>query len=261
MEPNGQVLQPVEILFIFGKRTPDTPDSMVWGQMVWYGMVWSGMVWYGLVWYGMVWYGMVWYVTWYWYECGMVWVFHSTVPWYWYGAHIPPWNGVPSRYPKSRHWCTLQVPKNGWLKCQRHPHSTTMSCQNLCQVVKCLWWNISIVGAWPPRNLGLCQCPGFKVSAFYHTCLRMGVKTKKMIPCTCGKGQNTLIPFLHLPFQTKWHMISLHSSRRDMILPFLLFVFIPTLQSTYSNNWIRYKGLKCEQHTTPTSSPSSTPCI
>ena len=44
---------------------------------------------------GMVWYGMVWYVTWYWYEWGMVWVFHSTVWWYWYGAHLPPWNGYP----------------------------------------------------------------------------------------------------------------------------------------------------------------------
>ena len=54
---------------------------------------------------------MVWYVTWYWYEWGMVWVFHSTVWWYWYGAHLPPWNGyplgalnqgidVPHRYPK-----------------------------------------------------------------------------------------------------------------------------------------------------------------
>ena len=51
MEPNTQVLQPVEILFIFGKRTPDTPDGMVWGQMVWYGMV-CDMV---LVWLG---YGM-----------------------------------------------------------------------------------------------------------------------------------------------------------------------------------------------------------
>ena len=55
MEPNGQVLQPVEMLFIFGKRTPDTPDDMVWGQMVWYGMVWYGM-WHGIgmsgVWYG-----------------------------------------------------------------------------------------------------------------------------------------------------------------------------------------------------------------
>ena len=48
MEPNGHVLQPVEILFIFGKRTPDTPDSVVWGQMVWYGMV-CDMV---LVWVG-----------------------------------------------------------------------------------------------------------------------------------------------------------------------------------------------------------------
>ena len=59
----------------------------------------------------MVWYGMVWYVTWYWYEWGMVWVLHSVVPWYWYGAHLPPWNGyplgtlnqgidVPHRYPK-----------------------------------------------------------------------------------------------------------------------------------------------------------------
>ena len=61
MEPNEQVLQPVEILFIFGKRTPDTPDDMVWGQMVWYEVKWYGMVWYGmvcdmvLVW---VWYGM-----------------------------------------------------------------------------------------------------------------------------------------------------------------------------------------------------------
>ena len=51
MEPNGPVLQPVEILFIFVKRTPDTPDDMVWGQMVWYGMV-CDMV---LVWVG---YGM-----------------------------------------------------------------------------------------------------------------------------------------------------------------------------------------------------------
>ena len=54
MEPNGQVLQPVEILFILGKRTPDTPD-------------------------GMVWYGMVWYVTWYWYECGMVWAWYCGI--------------------------------------------------------------------------------------------------------------------------------------------------------------------------------------
>ena len=37
----------------------------------------------------MTWYGMV---TWYWYEWDMVWVFHSMVP-YWYGAHIPLWNG------------------------------------------------------------------------------------------------------------------------------------------------------------------------
>ena len=55
MEPNGQVLQPVEILFISGRRAPDTPDDMVWGQMVWYGMLWYGM-WHGIgmsgVWYG-----------------------------------------------------------------------------------------------------------------------------------------------------------------------------------------------------------------
>jgi len=54
---------------------------------------------------------MVWYMTWYWNEWDMVWVFHSMVPWYWYGAHIPPQNGyhqgtlnqgihVPHRYPK-----------------------------------------------------------------------------------------------------------------------------------------------------------------
>ena len=101
MEPNRQVLQPVEILFILGKRTPDTPDGMVWGHMVWYGMVW--------------------YVTWYWYECGMVWDFHSTVLWYWYGAHLPPRNGyplgtlnqgidVPHRYPKMGDW---SVPAHG----------------------------------------------------------------------------------------------------------------------------------------------------
>jgi hypothetical protein len=46
---------------------------------------------------GMVWYGMVWYVAWYWYECGMVWVLHSMVWWYWYGAHIPLLEWVPSR--------------------------------------------------------------------------------------------------------------------------------------------------------------------
>ena len=61
MEPNGQVLQPVEILFIFGKRTPDTPDGMVWGQMVWYSMVWYGMC-HGIGMSG-VWYGF--YIPWY----------------------------------------------------------------------------------------------------------------------------------------------------------------------------------------------------
>ena len=64
-----------------------------------------------MVWYEVKWYGMVWYVTWYWYEWGMVWILHSMVPWYWYGAHLPPQNGyplgalnqgidVPHRYPK-----------------------------------------------------------------------------------------------------------------------------------------------------------------
>ena len=78
--------------------------AMVWSE--WYGMIctmaWY-MVWYyiAMVWYdstsgvispinGMVWYGLVWYVTWYWYKWGMVWVLHSMVWWYWYGAHIPP---------------------------------------------------------------------------------------------------------------------------------------------------------------------------
>ena len=42
----------------------------------------------------------------YWYECGMVWVLHSMVWWYWYGAHIPLLEWVPSRCPKSRNWCT-----------------------------------------------------------------------------------------------------------------------------------------------------------
>ena len=87
---------------------------------------------------------------------------------------------------------------------QRHPHSTTMSCQSLCQVVNCLWWNISIVGAWPPRNLGLCRCPGFKVSIFHHTCLRMGVKMKKTIPCMCVKRQTCWYPFFvyHSTFES-----------------------------------------------------------
>ena len=65
MKPNRQVLQPVEILFIFGKRHQTAL----------------------MVWYEVKWYGMVWYVT-----------------WYWYGAHIPLWNGVPSRYPKMGDW-------------------------------------------------------------------------------------------------------------------------------------------------------------
>ena len=28
-------------------------------------------------------------------QWGMVWVFHSMIPWYWNGAHIPLWNGYP----------------------------------------------------------------------------------------------------------------------------------------------------------------------
>ena len=112
MAPNGQVLQPVEILFIyFVKRTPDTPDGMVWGQMVWHKVTWYG-VWHGIGTSG-VWYGFS--IPWYWYEWGMVWVFHSMVPWYWNGADIPLWNGypqgtlnqgidVPHRYPKMGDW-------------------------------------------------------------------------------------------------------------------------------------------------------------
>jgi hypothetical protein len=55
---------------------------------------------------------MVWYkVTWYWYECGMVWVFHTMVPWYGMELIYHPGMGttevplnqrihIPHRYPK-----------------------------------------------------------------------------------------------------------------------------------------------------------------
>ena len=59
MAPNGPVLQPAEVIYIFWKRTPDT-----------LGQLWcDGMVWYKMTWYGMV-------------------------TWYWYGAHITPGMGT-----------------------------------------------------------------------------------------------------------------------------------------------------------------------
>ena len=47
----------------------------------------------------MVWSHGIGMVTWYWYEWDMVWVFHTMVPWYLYGAHIPPSEWVAWRYP------------------------------------------------------------------------------------------------------------------------------------------------------------------
>ena len=92
MEPNGQVLQPVEILFIFGKRTPDTPDEVKWYGMVWYGM-WHGIGMSG-VWYGFFipWYGGI----------GMELIYHL-------GMGYPQGTlnqgiDVPYRYPKIGDW-------------------------------------------------------------------------------------------------------------------------------------------------------------
>jgi len=34
-------------------------------------------------------------VTWYWKERDMVWGLHPMIPWDWYEAHIPPWDGYP----------------------------------------------------------------------------------------------------------------------------------------------------------------------
>ena len=96
MEPNGSVLQPAEIFFIFCKKDPRHP---VTGFKWWYGMTWNGMVWYEVEWYGMRWYGMVW--------CGMVWYWYGvSIPWY-HGIgmeDIPLWNGVPSRFANSKNW-------------------------------------------------------------------------------------------------------------------------------------------------------------
>ena len=58
MEPNGLVLQPAEIIFIFWEKDP---RHLVTGLEWWYGIVWyDGMVWNGMVWYDMAWYGMTW---------------------------------------------------------------------------------------------------------------------------------------------------------------------------------------------------------
>ena len=142
MEPNGQVLQPVEILFIFGKRTPDTPDDMVWGQMVWYGMVWYGM-WHGIgmsvVWYGFFIprYGGI----------GMELIYHL-------GMGYPQGTlnqgiDVPYRYPKMGDWSDIAV--FFWthvtcgLMCLLIPlHSWMFMPQHILELLHCFAMNIAV---------------------------------------------------------------------------------------------------------------------
>ena len=112
MEPNGPVLQPAEIFFIFWKKDPRHPvTALEW----WYGLLWN---WNASI------IPMVWYeVTWYWNERDMVWDFHPMVSWNWYGAHIPHWNGVPSRFANSKNWMTQYFTMPHWFL-QEWTHST-----------------------------------------------------------------------------------------------------------------------------------------
>ena len=96
MAPNGPVLQPAEVIYIFWKRTPDTL-----GQL-WY----DGMVRYKMTWYGnmvLVWVGY-----------GMGFPYHGTMVLVWCSYTNPgmgtmevPLNQrihIPHRYPKMGDW-------------------------------------------------------------------------------------------------------------------------------------------------------------
>ena len=91
------------------------------------------------------------------------------------------------------------------------------------------------VGAWPPRNLGLCRCPSFEVSVFHHTRLGMRVKMKRTIPCACVEGRNGLIPNWYPSFV--YHTYPRAVTRRPQNMVTNKPIRLPVLHSPRSWGW------------------------